>query len=329
MRRKVSRGFTLIELLVVIAIIAVLIALLLPAVQQAREAARRSQCANNLKQICLAIHNYHDTHRVFPIGHQFLGIWDGNVTNAEGGTGFGWGTSILPFLDQAPLFAQFQMQYPVSNNNPSQNLTLAKTFLPAFSCPSDDKPKNFTDGAVTDSATSSYKACGTAYDSWASSAPGVTANLLRFNGMFDRDSRGTPFRIRDILDGTTNQFCIAETRWRMDANNRNRGRIYGATDDPGFAVGASNALMINGEWQINWTAAAGNPQPHRAAGSMHTGGAQFGMADGSVRFVSNNLNHTATAWVNNASAYKQPNGSPYGTYQRLFSVADGLVISGF
>src|SRR5205809_3058776 len=100
MRRNSHRGFTLIELLVVIAIIAVLIALLLPAVQQARESARRSQCSNNLKQLCLAVHNYHDTYKVFPIGHQYIGIWDGDPTNAEGGTGFGWGTSILPYIDQ-------------------------------------------------------------------------------------------------------------------------------------------------------------------------------------------------------------------------------------
>src|SRR4051812_6730319 len=93
-----KRGFTLIELLVVIAIIAVLIALLLPAVQQAREAARRSQCKNNLKQIGLALHNYHDTANTLPPG------WIGDPTGSNAGNRWGWGTMILPYLDQAPLY---------------------------------------------------------------------------------------------------------------------------------------------------------------------------------------------------------------------------------
>ena len=89
------RGFTLIELLVVIAIIAVLIALLLPAVQQAREAARRTQCKNNLKQMGLALHNYHDTYNGFP---------NGNIASAAGGWGMSWYMRILPYVDQAPVF---------------------------------------------------------------------------------------------------------------------------------------------------------------------------------------------------------------------------------
>jgi len=92
--KNTKRGFTLIELLVVIAIIAILIALLLPAVQQAREAARRSQCKNNLKQIGLALHNYHDTHRVLPSG--WIGVEPGVGANIEFGSGWGWGTMILP-----------------------------------------------------------------------------------------------------------------------------------------------------------------------------------------------------------------------------------------
>src|SRR5437588_8459259 len=104
MRLILRRGFTLIELLVVIAIIAVLIALLLPAVQQAREAARRSQCRNNLKQLGIALHNYHDTHRVFPIG--FLDtIWGTGETNVS--AGWSWGAYLLPYLDNAALYNQF------------------------------------------------------------------------------------------------------------------------------------------------------------------------------------------------------------------------------
>ncbi len=100
MDRTRKRGFTLIELLVVIAIIAILIALLLPAVQQAREAARRSTCKNNLKQMGLALHNYHETNKMFPIGHQHRGRLDGQPNDGDGGNGFAWSFSILPYMDQ-------------------------------------------------------------------------------------------------------------------------------------------------------------------------------------------------------------------------------------
>src|SRR5262245_54986464 len=106
---RARHGFTLIELLVVIAIIALLIALLLPAVQQAREAARRTQCKNNLKQIGLALHNYHDAHLVFPSG--WIGVENG-VHDVEGGSGFGWGTMLLPMIENGGTFSQFNFNVP-------------------------------------------------------------------------------------------------------------------------------------------------------------------------------------------------------------------------
>src|SRR3546814_780854 len=110
MQRVSHKGFTLIELLVVIAIIAVLVALLLPAVQQAREAARRSQCKNNLKQIGLALHNYHDTHRVFPPGQM---SWFGSdLFPLNAGARISWMQQILPFIDQAPLYNSFNWKVP-------------------------------------------------------------------------------------------------------------------------------------------------------------------------------------------------------------------------
>jgi hypothetical protein len=116
----------------------------------------------------------------------------------------------------------------------------------------------------------------------------------------------------------------------MDANLRNRSRIYGSSDDPVSAMGASNALMVNGEHQMNWTAAEGNPNPHRTASSEHPGGAQFALSDGSVRFISETIQHTATPWIDNANAYDKPNnGAGYGLYQRLYSIGDDLPVSGF
>src|SRR5436190_12071152 len=127
------RAFTLIELLVVIAIIAVLIALLLPAVQQAREAARRMSCKNNLKQYGLALHNYADTHGSLPSGHYFRGFWAGTRSFPYGGgTGFSWQSLILPYMDQAPLHNQFNFSVPIAHSSypeAEKNEKLAETPL--------------------------------------------------------------------------------------------------------------------------------------------------------------------------------------------------------
>ncbi len=192
MEHKGKRGFTLIELLVVIAIIAILIALLLPAVQQAREAARRSTCKNNLKQLGLGLHNYHETYKMFPIGHQYRGNFDGNLTNEHGGSGFAWSFSILPFIDQAPLFEQFNSSLAIAS---APNAALTQTVLPIYNCPSDDKPTN-RDGRGTapvrlpQQATTSYSGAGGSYDAYQGGAPGNNPNKQRFNGIFDRDNRG-------------------------------------------------------------------------------------------------------------------------------------------
>ena len=321
------RAFTLVELLVVIVIIGILIALLLPAVQAAREAARRSQCSNNLKQIALALHNYHDVYKVFPFGHMYIGAFDGDPTDDDGGTGFGWGYSILPFLEQKALFDQFDSRLPVGR---PPNVTLMQTPQTVFSCPSDTKPPVFNDGAIPNSATSSYQACASSYDGFTTATPTGTPNLLQRNGVFDRDNRRWPVGLRDITDGSSNQVMVAEVKWKMDANDRNRARIYGGSDNANFATGATNTMMIHGQWRMNWTAAQGNPQPHRTAGSEHPGGAQFAFADGSVRFLSETIQHTATAWIDDANAFDRPNGGAgYGLYQRLFSMHDGLVVTGF
>ena len=154
------RGFTLIELLVVIAIIAVLIALLLPAVQAAREAARRSQCINNLKQMGLALHNYHDAMSVFPPGYIAASPYiDGETDVAPG---WSWASMILPQLDQSPLFSSINFWLPVAA---PANTTGAQTSLNVFICPSDQIPARtfpVTDGfgnTVATVAPSSYSDC--------------------------------------------------------------------------------------------------------------------------------------------------------------------------
>ena len=344
---ETHRGFTLIELLVVIAIIAILIALLLPAVQQAREAARRTQCKNHLKQFGLALHNYHDVYGTFPIGHQFVGGYDNNLTDADGGSAFGFGTLLLPYIDQAPLYNQFDLDLQIAEQilptNGPFNRDLAQTVLSFISCPSDAKEERRNDGALANTATSSYQGTSGSYNAYPGGFPGANGNNdpKRWNGVLNR-SNSQIVRIRDITDGTTNTTVMAETRWDMDNGNRNRSRWYGAMDrggvqDPGpfmGAAGATNALMVQGEWAMNWTQPQGNPQPHRTAGSSHEGGAHFLLGDGSVRFISENIQHTAHACIVNmgqcTNAFNRANnGADYGIYQRLFSRNDGLVVNEF
>ena len=344
--RSRAQGFTLIELLVVVAIIAILIALLLPAVQQAREAARRTQCRNNLKQIGLAMHNYHSTFNVFPIGHQYTGGFDGNTTNAEGGNGFGWLFYLLPYIDQGPLYNQFRPEFPLSNENfsqsndtPGSNRQLAATVLPGVRCPTDVVPefKDFgvagNSGRMLPQATTSYK--GSAGSFFNNSQGTEAMNQQRFNGLFYRDSR---VRIRDVTDGTSNTIAAGEFTWTLSQATR----MYGAVSATlGYASGASNGLLSNAEFGINPPATAVGNILNSSWHSLHTGGALFLFADGDVRFLSQNINHTGRCWdvnthtVTNCAIWpgpfdQDPNpAATMGVFQRLAGRNDGLTVGDF
>ena len=191
------RGFTLIELLVVIAIIAVLIALLLPAVQQAREAARRTQCRNNMHQIGLALHNYHDTHNTFPIGSMF---WS-PASAAHQGTS--WLTMILPFVDEAALYNASNFDLYSSD---AANTTVTRSVLYQYCCPSDAEPalvSNYREGTYAGS-----QGIRQTFDTSCACTP-ATAWI----GVLYSCSRT---RIRDIRDGTSNTLIAGETAppWR-------------------------------------------------------------------------------------------------------------------
>lgn len=241
--RQFRRGFTLIELLVVIAIIAILISLLLPAVQQAREAARRTQCRNHLKQLGLALHNYHDVHNTFPAGYYSWSTSDGSGPASamidpmtwDGGPGWGWGRAILPYMDQANLANQLSS---TTNIWDAANADGIRTKLSTFLCPSssgDVEPFTVRDAAgdplliggneITLSRShyvanhgqeSCWGECGAALtgevftDIYTSATATITINgdVSRVaDGPFFRNSRT---RFRDITDGTSNTIFLGE-----------------------------------------------------------------------------------------------------------------------
>jgi prepilin-type N-terminal cleavage/methylation domain-containing protein/prepilin-type processing-associated H-X9-DG protein len=300
-------GFTLIELLVVIAIIAVLIALLLPAVQQAREAARRTQCRNNLKQIGLALHNYHDLYNCFPSSY-YRG-WpyvSTAATPTSGSPGWGWATMILPQIDQAPLYNILNVG--TNRLNGTSTITwqgVAGTSIKvagqqpiaAYRCPSDvGAALNSKRG---DYATSNYLGSfGPAYDNTTQSGDSLVRGswVGRNTGVFGANSST---RIRDITDGTTNVVMVGEVALgfagRLDSSGSrieyNGGTWMGLSSDNTSNV--NTALSLCGYCVPANTGAASrrinSPTGGNAFSSFHTGGAHFLLCDGSVRLLSDNL----------------------------------------
>jgi prepilin-type N-terminal cleavage/methylation domain-containing protein len=280
-----ARGFTLIELLVVIAIIAILIALLLPAVQQAREAARRTQCKNNLKQIGLALHNYHDTYRIFPPG--WIAVDDTGAPSAhEGTSGVGWAAMILPYMEQQTVYSLFNPTRPLTD---PVNAAFLRTQIPAYKCPSDPQPEFFAileegSGAIiTDLPIANYPASfGTEELDGCENSPGdlpvMADGTCRSDGMFYHNSN---VRIAFVTDGTSNTFMVGERRTRKD--------LDWYTTWPG--------MIAEGEEAFQRVCASADHVPNAPNmhfddfSSAHTGGAQFCLGDGSVRFVSENIDH--------------------------------------
>ncbi|MBI1344865.1 DUF1559 domain-containing protein [bacterium] len=302
-------GFTLIELLVVIAIIAILIALLLPAVQQARESARRTQCRNNLKQLGLALHNYHDTHRVFTASHFRVFPQVANPT-----PGVSWDCMILPYLDQAPLYNS--IDFPgVFNPNVSwtgTNKPALETPLPALRCPStNDIARNNVSATINGNAVT-WSQVLTSYGANASGIVGSPTPAVasgpagrptesqqhlddaccmdgRYNGVMSLQSS---YSIANIIDGTSNTVIVAE--WTRGGAGTKTTNVYDH-----YAIGNPNtqdeSARFNGSFgmPLNYQAIAGvaqTAQQNKASfASFHTGGVHGLMCDGAVRFFSENI----------------------------------------
>ena len=286
-------GFTLIELLVVIAIIAVLIALLLPAVQQAREAARRSQCKNNLKQIGLAMHNYHDVAGRFPPGSYV----PGHSTNA-------W-ASILPNADQANLynklvFSQGWSWIGQSGGGPNA-AAVDGAKIPYMVCPSSPLPETVKDNGGNNRTlqTTSYVLIGGAVND-----PNVfagSAGWVSIGGMFFQNSS---IGMRDITDGTSNTMMISETS--NFAKNSGGALVDIRSGDTGGGMWIGDPATWNStdarcynrtviRYAFNSSASqanVGGGQCNSPLNSAHVGGVHALLCDGSVRFLSENANIT-------------------------------------
>jgi prepilin-type N-terminal cleavage/methylation domain-containing protein/prepilin-type processing-associated H-X9-DG protein len=344
LRRRARHGFTLIELLVVIAIIAVLIALLLPAVQSAREAARRIQCVNNLKQLGLATHNYMDVNLCMPLGAFWmhpLELGGASVTRHA------WShfIALLPYVEQAPTYAAYNFNWNIFEY---PNTTISGVGFTTLWCPSDGKvsqkamlsiyhpaqePMNFGSYAGSVGYLPAYPNARVPDGNVTLGDPIYTATVQQCNGVLYYDSSVT---LGGITDGTSNTLLMGERAY---------GKLNRADANCYFwwTSGTLSDSLCSTFWPLN---------PHRkiadlripsgftafitAFSSFHPGGANFVFCDGSVHFVKD----TIDTWTFNAATgdplgVTQPNGSSFvvapgtrvGVYQMITSRAGGEVVS--
>jgi prepilin-type N-terminal cleavage/methylation domain-containing protein/prepilin-type processing-associated H-X9-DG protein len=304
------RGFTLIELLVVIAIIAVLIALLLPAVQAAREAARRSQCVNNLKQLGLSMHNYGDTIGTFPIGAMGTRSLVGSVYPS--GTPIAnarrtWAFMILPYLEQRTLANA--INFSVEMNN-AVNTTACTTAVKTYQCPSDGN------AGIEEGGTTLPRRMGNYAVNWGNSCWGQGLKNNPFTGPYPSTANGTvsfggapfaedrSFGVQNITDGTSNTLLMAEVVVGVNSSSGDdhRGDIYNDDYNCGMFMAYTPPNSSFPDWMYSTYCQypyQRNPpckanitayQFFNAARSWHPGGVNSLMGDGSVKFVKDSVN---------------------------------------
>lgn len=269
-KKRFLNGFTLVELLVVIAIIGILIALLLPAVQAAREAARRMQCANNLKQLGLAAHNYHDSLRSFPPG--FMAI--DHMGTVAGG--WAWGVFLMPYIEQSPLRDVLSpTKYTLSQviSDPAL-LPMLQMKLGVFTCPSSpmEALREFQGPGSQMVATGNYTCCRGFF-----SYSGATNLQKQNNGVFYAQS-ATSFR--DVTDGTSNTFAFGE-RTVLDAHAQDPSKWPSWCGPGGLGIGSTVSSSVSHPMN--------HPTNMHSFSSHHPGGAMFCLVDGSVRFISETI----------------------------------------
>ncbi len=337
---KERRGFTLIELLVVIAIIAILVALLLPAVQQAREAARRSSCKNNMKQIGLAMHNYHDTFGVLPPGYitktpcigtapagSYPASWPA-CNLGEVGL-YSWGALILPYVEQAPLFDLLNVGDTPLEVNASGGATLAalQTPISVFQCPSDpgpglndyESPTDKYDFRIRDTSGNDVEIARSDYvmvaNAWDSTTPAVVAT--RYGPPHGVGFANSRIKFRDITDGTSNTLLVGERAYIYKGVNKVGGATVVGFSGANNVQSSSYSRKGNGLAALGITynginAVVGGEHDVRGFSSNHTGGCHFVFCDGSVHFLSENIDYVKSS-VSVANYFQNANT----TFQKL------------
>ena len=293
--RRRRPAFTLVELLVVIAIIGILVALLLPAVQAAREAARRSQCTNRLKQIGLAILNYESSYKSLPPG----GITEGPCCSTKSGTS--WPISILPQLEEQTLFDQYRFDF--FNEDP-ENTIVRETQVAKYTCPSDPEGIDdlITPASGPGSASARIKYARGSYRGsaglcengfWDSSSQGSVAHLYErgpLHGVGPYDGMQEPVALKKVTDGQTNTLLVGEKAHRWTSSEGQRRQTFWAYTYTSYNRSCTfeqtrsiindyeRCLQIGGEF--------GSNPCKRSWGSLHPEGLYFAMCDGSVQWIS-------------------------------------------
>lgn len=302
-RHRSTTGFTLVELLVVIAIIGILVGLLLPAVQAAREAARRMQCTNNLKQLGLAVHNYHDTHKTIPPGGIHFDVTGANHWAGQPRTVYsGWGVAILPFLEQTNLYNRYdQTVFNVHANN----IPVHQTKLPFYICPSDvgkdamivpnqtaySQGERIQPTSYKGNAGRRFRGQNGFFD-WHGFLQNLRPGELESRGPIHAIGPGVSVeRISTITDGTSNTLLFGEYHTRTDPSRGafsmvGRGFVSMAAAQP-------ESYTRVPDFATCW-AATNNSQHwkcYRSFASLHTGAINFAFCDGSVHSISTNIDN--------------------------------------
>lgn len=285
MSRTANRAFTLVETLVVIAVIGILIGLLLPAVQAAREAARRVQCANNLHQMGIALHNYHDALRRFPAGV----VYPNRVM---------WTAQLLPQLEQAALYGTLDFSKPFDDGSQPNGRACAQ-ILPMYRCPSSNSPLHVSVQGVSDRVPSNYLAVasGTATRDIGQS-PALVGRLNQDGCMFIN----SPTRMASLLDGCSQSLALGESLFATNVTGPDASGIFQIVDH--WYIGTGDMADTNGDWIGEASEALGSTgvamnnlrddsvvidEKEIAFTSNHPAGVQFVYADGHVTLLSSNI----------------------------------------
>ncbi|QDU27575.1 hypothetical protein ETAA8_26630 [Anatilimnocola aggregata] len=337
MRRSVGiqnqgvRGFTLVELLVVIAIIGVLVALLLPAVQAAREAARRAQCTNNLKQIGVGLHNYHDTYQTLPSG------W---IMKAGNEAEWGWPAFLLPYMEQQGLFEKAGVSerrlWDVVKDTTQQKFLQTK--LKMYRCPSDITPALSPAGKSGLSCHRHFECNGCDID-----FEMATNNYMGNGGFFDPNGvnghnneelrtgilhANRAYGMKDIVDGLSQTFAVGERDFRCRA-----GVWAGSRNPPGPDMWGSYHLRGRVSVKLNDPRQpptfCSDTSCTEGFGSLHPGGGMFLFCDGSVHFISNTIHYDISAGDPQSTTGSPLDVTMLGAYQRLGMRNDGQPVAGY